>query len=151
MENYMVKGKVIELPFDTKHDLTKMFDPPIEVDTLCKEFPNDCFGLALKLREIFIQAGVLAEYVTLKNGNAFSDGGILVNNKRYTHHTVVLMGEWVIDLLNSTKGLSTKKYIEKLERDNPKLRIDYTMSTYWYDNDGFPIQLTLEDLKNYKC
>lgn len=37
----------------------------------------------------------------------------------------------------------------ELQKNNPKLRIDYLMSTCWYTNDGFPYKPSMQDLLEY--
>ena len=78
------------------------------------------------------------------------DGGIEVYGRTYTHHTVVLMGEWVIDVLHTSEIIKTKDYILELHKNNPELRIDYTMSTCWYTDEGFPYKPTIDYLLEYK-
>ena len=138
-----------ELPFGAYRNLIDIFGK----ETLSKfrvEYNNNCEGLANAIKDIMNANGYMAEIITFKNGNAFLDGGIKVSGKIYTHHAIVLMGEWIIDALHIDDVIKTKDYIENLQKDNDKLRIDYTLSTGWYDENGMPYQATIDDLKNYK-
>lgn len=116
-----------------------------------EKFHNDCMELAWSVKNMLNTKGFLAEVITFKNGNAFADGGILIDaDHSYLYHTVVLMGEWVIDILHTDKVIKTKDYILGLQEYNPKLRIDYSMSSCWYTDAGFPYRPSLEDLIKYK-
>lgn len=137
-----------ELPYDAYSDLVCIFG----ADTLRKlreEFKDNCIGLAEVVKYILNANGFLAEIITFKNGNAFLDGGIKINLDIQTHHAVVLMGEWVIDILHTDKIIKTRDYITELQKYNPKLRIDYMLSTGWYTDDGYPYMPSI-DLINYK-
>lgn len=138
-----------ELPYDAYSDLVCIFG----ADTLRRlreEFKDNCVGLAEVVKDILNAGNFLAEIITFKNGNAFLDGGIKILDHTYTHHTVVLMGEWVIDILHTDKIIKTRDYIIELQKYNPKLRIDYTLSTGWYTDDGYLYRPSIDDLINYK-
>lgn len=139
-----------ELPYDAFSSLIDIFG----ADTLNQlriAFKGNCVGLAETIKNTFNAQGYLAEIITFKNGNAFLDGGIRINSDHiYTHHTIVLMGEWIIDLLHSNNIIKTKDYIIELQKYNPKLRIDYTLSTGWYTDDGYLYRPNIDDLINYK-
>ncbi len=140
-----------ELAADSFKDLREIFqNSPDILDTIRAEYKDDCVGAAQYIKNILNQNGFIAEIITLKNGNAFLDGGIKVSGKVYTHHAIVLLGEAVIDVLNTDNIITTKQYLEDLSKDNPKLRIDYTLSTGWYTAEGYPYNPTIEDLINYR-
>lgn len=141
--------QVNEVPYDAFTDLVAIFG----TDTLNKlreKFNKNCVGLAEYIKGIMNASGILAEVITFKNGNAFLDGGIKIKDCIQTHHAVVLMGDWVIDILNTNKIIKTRDYIIELQKDNPKLRIDYTLSTCWYTDDGYPYSPSINDLINYR-
>ncbi len=142
--------QVVELPKTQFKNLSEIFTDKDIVPKLQKEFSDNCVGLAQALKTFFNKNGVLAEVMTFKNGNAFTDDGINVYGNIYTHHAVVLMGEWVIDALHTDSIIPTKEYIENLKKNNPKLRIDYTLSTCWYTDEGYPYKPSIEDLENYR-
>ena len=137
-----------ELPYDAYTSLIDIFGTDT-IKQLRIDFKSNCVDLAKVIKSTFNRQGYLAEIITFKNGNAF-DGGIRVKDNIYTHHAIVLMGEWIIDLLHSNDIIKTKDYIIELQRYNPKLRIDYIMSTGWYTNDGYPCRPSIDDLINYK-
>lgn len=139
-----------ELPFDAYESVTSIFGEE-HTSKMREDFNNNCYGLADTIKRVMDDNQILAEIITFKNGNVFVDEGIKVYNNVYTHHTVVLMGEWVIDLLHTDEIIKTKDYILKLKENNPKLRIDYTLSTCWYTADGFPYKPSLQNLLDYKC
>jgi hypothetical protein len=151
----VLKMKILqmkELPYDAYSSLVEIFGGET-IQQLRKDFKDNCLGLAREIKNTFNSQDYLAEVITFKNGNAFSDGGIRVTSNQdtvYTHHAIVLMGEWTIDLLHSDNIIKTKDYIVELQKYNPKLRIDYTLSTGWYTQDGYPYKPSLEDLKKYK-
>ena len=139
-----------ELPYDAYSDLVCIFGADT-LRQLREEFKDNCVGLAEVVKDILNAGDFLAEIITFKNGNAFLDGGITINlDNNYTHHAVVLMGEWVIDILHTDKIIKTRDYIIELQKYNPKLRIDYTLSTGWYTDDGYPYMPSIDDLINYK-
>ena len=143
-----------ELPYDAYSDLVCIFGADT-LRQLREEFKDYSVGLAEVVKDILNANGILAEIITFKNGNAFLDGGIKINlDYNYTHpathHAVVLMGEWVIDILHTDKIIKTRDYINVLQKYNPKLRIDYLLSTGWYTDDGYPYMPSIDDLINYK-
>lgn len=140
---------LMEIPYGEYASLSDIFGSDA-INQLRKDFKNNCTSLAEAIKYTFNRQEYLAEIITFKNGNAYSDGGITVNGNNYTHHTIVLMGEWIIDLLHSDNIIKTKDYVIELKRHNPKLRIDYTMSTGWYTNEGYLYRPSLDDLINYK-
>lgn len=138
-----------ELPYDAYSSLIEIFG----VDTINQlrvDFKSNCFGLAKFIKNTFNTQGYLAELITFKNGHLLLDDCIRIKENSYTHHTIVLMGEWVIDLLHSNNTIKTKDYIIELQKDNPKLRIDYTLSTGWYTDEGYLYKPSIDDLINYK-
>lgn len=139
-----------ELPYDVYSSLIDIFG----VDTINQlriAFKDNCVGLAEVIKNMLNKQWYLAEIITFKNDNAFLDGEIRIDSDHiYTHHAIVLMGEWIIDLLHSDNIIKTKDYIIELQRYNPKLRIDYTLSTGWYTDDGYSYEPSLDDLINYK-
>ena len=126
-------------PFDFVGEYRKMFE---------KE--GGSYPVAATLSRDLKFSGVLAELFTFKNGNAFLDGGLTIGDKNYLYHSVVILGEALIDIIHSDVFLSTKEYIKDLKKDNPKLRFDYTMSTCWYADNDMAYRPTLEDFINYK-
>jgi hypothetical protein len=139
-----------EIPYDAYSDLVCIFGADT-LSQLREEFKDNCVGLAQTVKMIMNTNGFLAEIITFKNGNAFLDGGITINlDHTYTHHAVVLMGDWVIDVLHTDKIIKTKDYIIELQKHNPKLRIDYTLSTGWYTDNGYPYKPNINDLINYR-
>jgi hypothetical protein len=148
----VLKMKILqmkELPYDAYSSLVEIFGEET-IQQLRIDFKDNCLGLAREIKNTFNLQGYLAEVITFKNGNAFLDGGIRISSTVYTHHAIVLMGEWIIDLLHSDNIIKTKNYIVELQKYNPKLRIDYTLSTGWYTQDGYLYKPSLEDLKKYK-
>lgn len=138
-----------ELPYDAYGSLNEIFGDE-QIKLFREKFDNKCFEVADIIKGIMNQNGIIAEIITLKNGNAFLDGGIKVSDRTYTHHTVVLMGEWVIDVLHTDDIIKTKDYIIEMQENNPKLRIDYTMTTCWYTDEGVAYKPTIQNLLDYK-
>ena len=140
-----------ELTLDSFKDLNEMFsNHPDFIPRVRDEYKDDCIDAAWAIKDILNENNILAEIMTLKNGNAFLDGGIKVFNNTYTHHSVVLLGEVLIDVLHTDKILSTRKYLKTLMKNNPKLRIEHALSTYWYNSDGFTCKLDIQELLKYK-
>lgn len=140
------------LPYDTFESVEAIFskaEGKAAVQKLRKDFKHNSFGVAELIKEAFNANGIISKVITFKNGKA-SDRGINVSGHISTWHTVVLTGEWVIDILHSDELIKTKDYIAELQRHNPKLRIDYKMSTDWHTEDGFLYRPSLDDLITYK-
>lgn len=136
-----------EIPYDAYKDMNEVLDNNL-IKKIRKAYHNNCYELALALKDMFNNNNILAEVITFKNGSAFN--GININGNTQTHHTVVLLGDSLIDLLHSDDFILTADYITKLKEDNSKLRIDYTLSTGWYDKDGYKYNPTLQELIEYK-
>ena len=138
-----------EIPYDGYNSLIEIFGEDT-IKEFRKNYKGKCYEVAEIIKTSLNSNGFIAEIITLKNGNAFLDGCINVSDNVYTHHTVVLMGEWIIDVLHTDNIVKTKDYILELQEDNPKLRIDYTLSTCWYTKEGLPYKPTIQDLINYQ-
>lgn len=123
-----------------------------DVFELRRNFDGDCFNLATYLYHSLNSAGILASFITFKNGNPFLDGGIHVwsdltkRNEVYTHHSVVLLGDCVMDLLHTDRLIKTTEYVKKLKADNPKLRVDQTTSGIWYTAAGHERPIEMKSL-----
>lgn len=137
-----------EIPHDAHKDLIAIFGEDT-IKELRREYKNNCLGLAEKIKYIFNYDGILAEILVFKSGHTFNYN-LKVNGEIYTHHAVVLMGDWVIDLLHTTEIIKTKDYIMKLKKDNPELRLDKVLTTGWYNEQGYAIPVTLDYLIKYK-
>ena len=136
-----------EIPYGAYKDMNEVLGSNL-IKKLRKTYHNNCHGLALVLKYMFNNNNILAEVITFKNGSAFN--GINVNGNTYTHHTVVLFGDSLIDLLHSDDFILTAEYINKLQEDNSQLRIDYALSSGWYGKDGYKYNPTLQELIEYK-
>lgn len=142
--------QMFELAWDSFKDIKDMFRrQPDIIESIRRDYINDCYGAAEEVKKILNQNGYLAEIITFKNGSAFLNG-IKVYGEVHTHHSIVLLGECLIDILYSDKILKTKEYIQELKKENPYLRIDYLLSTGWYDNEGYLYRPTLEELMEYR-
>ena len=139
-----------EIAYDSYRDVYEIFRNDRSIVEGFRRRYGECLSIAEELKGIFNANGILAEIVTFKNGNAFLDVGIKVYDKVYMFHCVLLLGDDIIDILHTDAIVPTKEYIEMLEKDNSKLRIDYSISTNWYNKAGYPIKLDLDYLKNYK-
>lgn len=123
------------------------------VDPIRIEFDGNCTGCAASLAdELISDQSVICSCVTFKNGSAFADTGVVVRDelagedKIYTHHTVLLFGECIMDILHSDRLVATAEYVKSLQEKNPKLLVDDTMTGSWINTSGWPIKITLERL-----
>jgi len=150
----MLIGK-FEISWDSYKDVNDLFSKDT-VDKVREHFKENCTGAANLLRDILDENNILASTITFKNGHAFVDEPLKVFGHKYTHHSLTLVGNGIIDILHSDKIFQTKEYIEMLEKDNPKLRIDSDLSMGWFtqegDNgfEGWLYMPTLQELKDYK-
>ena len=149
----MVKDDIVmfnEISYDAYKDLNEMFGDKNIISNVRKNYKGNCVDAAWFIKKSLNQNRILAEVITFKNGNAFLDGGICVFGNRYSHHSVVLLGDGIIDILHTDKILQTKEYIEELEKNNPKLHIYHILSTGWYTDDGYLYRPSINDLKCYE-
>lgn len=122
----------------------------MDLDGLRKEFHNNCYGLATELTAGFMSQGVLASTITFKNGHSLD---VKVNDyydndiKCYAFHSVILLGNCVLDILHSDKFISTSRYVKEMQKINPELRLDKFMTEPWYDENGYPMGLDIDKLK----
>lgn len=122
------------------------------VEKLKQLYKDDCYGLASELVAGFMDSGVLAAVVTFKNGHSLD---ISINDyynnevKTYAFHSVVMLGNCLIDLLHSDRYISTSRYIKELKNLNPDLRLDTIMTEQWYDYDGQLVDLSIDILEVY--
>lgn len=125
----------------------------LPIEQLRKEFESNCFGLAQELSMEFMKSGVLASVITFKNGHSLN---VKVKNyhtgkiNTYAFHSVIMLGNCVIDLLNSDRYISTNEYVKEMKKLNPELRLDKFMTEQWYDVNGMPMILDIDILENYK-
>lgn len=145
----MLLVEMKELPYDAYMYLRDMFSDKQLIPRLRRQYENKCFQLAQELKGVFNREGYLAEVLCFKNGDLIT-GGVKLHNRVFTYHAVVLMGEWLIDLLYEDVPIKTCDYIERLRKDNQELRVDCIMSTGWWDEAGYNYMPTLDDLVEYK-
>ena len=138
-----------EIPYDAYKNINEIFSEKV-IKKIREDYKNNCVGASDIIKNIMNSNDIIAEIICLKNGHAFTDAPIKVFGNEYTHHSFVLMGEWIIDILHTNEIIKTKDYILNLQKDNPKLRIDYTLSTCWYNEEDYPYRPTLQDLIDYK-
>lgn len=116
-----------------------------EVDKLRSVFgehPKGSLYAANYMRKILNANGILAELLTFRGV-----GEIKVYDRRVYFHTVLLLGECLIDILNSDDIILTRAYITKLESDNSNIHIDNFMSSGWWNENGYHNVPTLKELK----
>lgn len=62
-------------------------------------------------------------------------------------HSVILLGNCILEPLKSSRFLSTLEYIDELYELNDELRVDISLSDDWIDDDGTQIKLTIDKMK----
>lgn len=139
-----------EFMFDEGDTIEEFYDKSV-VARLRKEYDNKCYDLANLLKRELNTAGVLAEVVTFKNGNSLATELKVKNElenkvETYNYHSVVLLGNCVVDLLHTDRLISTKEYVGNLSKLNKNLRLDYLMGGFWYSDDGHKIQVNVDSL-----
>lgn len=140
-----------------RDDETDLFELISESDIkeLRKIYSDNCYTLACELYERIFNNGILCSTITFINGSSFRSGtkDLVVWNElnyeyvRYRFHSVLLLGEYIIDLLHSDKILDTSEYVCDLSRNNKYLSINQSMSGVWYDDLGAPFQVQLRYLR----
>ena len=138
-----------EVPYDAYKNINEIFLEK-DIKKIREDYKKNCVGAAEVIKYIMNSNDIVAEIICLKNEHSIVDAPIKVFGNEYTHHAFVLMGEWVIDILHTDEIIKTKDYILNLQKDNPKLRIDWTLSTCWYSDEGYPYRPTLQELIDYK-
>ena len=81
----------------------------------------------------YLENGCNGFVITLKNGNAFLDGGINIPTKdgkinNYMAYPVYMRDDKVYDERNGYEEMDCYEYLDILAKKNPKLRMDCTMS-----------------------
>lgn len=136
--------------------VTNLFSD-IAIDGFRERYKNACYGVATLISKRLSNFDYLCSYVTFTCRNAISQGGITVwsellnSNRIYEYHTVVLLGDCVMDILHSDRLISTSEYVRNLRDTNIGLEIDYDMSGHWVSGDGFKRQLSIDDLISGQC
>lgn len=126
------------------------------VDALRRDFEGNYYMLAQILCDRLTEMGYSVSLLTFRNGNVTEDGGVRVwsqfhrTYRIYTHHSIVLFGDVVLDLQHSNKLFKTADYVSVLYELNPKLRVDQTMSGAWYDVHGEASPVTVARLTSAK-
>lgn len=142
--------QMCEYQFEDGDLVTEIFSQE-SIDNIRDKLANMCTVAAEDIVGNLTHSGCLASMITFVNGNSFNlmkikglDNDIVI----CTHHSVVLLGDCIMDLLYSDKLVRTKDYIASLKLLNPELCIKSTMSGNWYGNEGYPIPITMELLEN---
>lgn len=117
--------------------MNKITQPNVSVDEVYQEALNK-----------FALNGFTGIVITLKNGNAFLDGGINIPTKdgkinNYMAYPVYMNNDKVYDERNNYDGMDCYEYLDMLSKRNPKLRIDLTMS------QGIPWNEKITEKLNY--
>ena len=142
--------QVREVSKDTWKDAYEAIPNADDIKELADMWNKDSLTAALWLKKSMNINGIMAEILTFGNGNNNIKISIDGNETDTKIFSVLLLGEAVIDLAHTTEIMYTKEFIEKLEEDNPDLDVVCGMSSGWYDEDGHPIDVTLDYLKEYK-
>lgn len=144
---------MFEFAYEEGDKITELFRPK-DISYFRNKYNNNCFGFAQHCCAMLTEGNVLCSMLTFKNGHNFVDDGIKVwddiNHKHnlYTHHSVVLLGDCIMDMLHSDRLISTQEYVRGLEKDNPNLQLDNAMTGCWYNSEGYPVKVTLDNLKS---
>lgn len=143
---------MLQFAFSDGDDITEIIKDEF-VDTYRTEFADDCAGCAASIaEELLCDHHVLCSCVTFKSGSSFTDSGVVVRDELhdtdrvYTHHTVLLLGACIMDVLHSNRLIKTTEYVKALLEKNPKLCIDAEMTGSWVNNEGWPVNITVERL-----
>ena len=91
------------------------------------------FELLDKANELFMANDFIGCVTTFKNGNAYVDGGInIIDTDGVVHNylafPVYMSDNKVFDKIHGYDGTDVYEYMRMLSDNNPKLRIDLTMS-----------------------
>lgn len=145
----MSKINLDEYTYNANEPIWKQF-PNLDLDELRKTFKDDSHGLAAEMSYFLRQQGILAACVTFKNGHLFNmqiKNDLTCKIEDCLSHSVILLGNCVLDPLKSSRFLSTIEYIDELYELNDELRVDKTLSDDWVDDDGTQIKLTIDKIK----
>lgn len=144
-------AEMMEFSFEDGDKLTEIF-PADEIKDYRKAYSGNCYDLACELQSRLFASGIISSVLTFKNGNAFNPDGFVVKDElsgvynTYTYHSVVMLGDCVIDMFHSDNLLSTSKYVKDLLELNDKLKVSQPMSGIWWDKNGLEFQMSVEYL-----
>lgn len=98
-----------------------------------EEKQKTVYGKMDKANLLFSQNNEKGIIATFKNGNAFIDGGINIVDSNgdihnYMAYPVYMNDDKIYDSEHGYDGTSVYEYLHMLSKNNPKLRIDLTMT-----------------------
>ena len=126
-----------------------------DLNVLREIYAGNCVDLANYVKGICLANRLLASVITFKNPKCFLNPlkvtDELTNTERtYTHHSVVLLGACIMDILHTDRLISTREYVRHLRELNPDVKVYSALSDGWFDSAGYLIPVNLDYLENYK-
>ena len=126
-----------------------------DLNVIRETYANNCVGLARYVKSLFQSCGVLSAVITFKNHDCFFSPlkvtDELTNTERtYTHHSVVLLGDCIMDILHTDRLISTREYAKHIRELNPNVEVTLALSDGWFDSAGYLIPVDIDYLENYK-
>ena len=133
----------------TFEDFTKVED--VFPDGSFRDVKRNCktksYALAEEAVRVLRLHGVMSSVVTFENDAGFTLWSELDRkHKTYTTHSVVLVGDFVLDIDNCGMVIRTGVYVEDLVRRFSNLRIVESKTGNWWDAEGKSCQITLDKL-----
>lgn len=125
-----------------------------DLNVLRETYSGNCIGLAHYVKSVCQANRVLSSVITFKNRNCFLEPLRVTNELTntecgYTHHSVVLLGDCIMDILHTDRLISTREYVKHLRELNPNVEVNLALSDGWYNSDGYSIPVDLDYLENY--
>ena len=107
------------------------------------KYKDDSIKASNILRLMLNEKGYMAETLTFRGKN-----GVIINGCKYHYYCVVMLGKYVLDMLNSSELIKTVDYIGALQKNSEDLNIETALSTGWYNEKGEQYKPTIDDLLN---
>lgn len=126
-----------------------------DITELRNKYICRCYDLADLLCNSLWSSNVLSTVITFKRDKSFINGIKIkdeLNNtiRTYTHHSVVLLGSCILDLIHTDRLISTSEYVHTLLKLNPDVYVYKPMRHGWYDENGEKIRVDIEYLLNLR-
>lgn len=142
-----------EYVFEDSDNVTEIV-PADVVAELRHKYADDCYELAADIAQQLLDIGLLCAVATVQNGDPLKGNRVVLwseierEHKTYVHHSVVLLGDCIMDLLHYDKLIRTETYFNGLMQSHEALSVVQDLSGVWYDAEGNECEITVERLSS---
>lgn len=118
------------------------------VEYIRADYKNHCFGVAKCLYNVLLKVGIMSAFITFKTESPFVNS-LKVWDKEYMHHSVLFLGDCILDLLHSDMLIPIKDYVDMLNENNKDWVVVQDMSSCWYNESDIPFAITKSFLESF--